>query len=1139
MESGDYMQNIDTMITTIRKMIYIDWRGWGYNDIYGNFVKFRPNGWSNIEWNIDPETNTVTYSYFDQYGIEHPYVMGDTIPYMDTVPACKLTTLHLTVNHSVAESVEATTCDSYTWNDSVYSQSGDYTQTFTSANGCDSVVSLHLTITNTDYTDYTDMACDSYTWNDVTYTASGDYTQTFTNAAGCDSVVTLHLTVNASDHTELTAAACGQYVWLDSTYTASGNYSITYTNAAGCDSIVTLHLTINPIPEVAITGNTTICPGGGTMLTATGADTYLWSNYSSNATIPVNMFGVYSVTGTTSAGCFNTASVTVLVATPPVITISGNTDLCAGESTTLTANGGSTYMWSNGSTDSALTVNAAGSWQVIGYDENGCNGMASVTVNVWQPTASNLYITSFDSCYTWFGTPLCESGDYTHTLQTIHGCDSVITLHLTLEDAITNEFSATACDSYTWNGITYSQSGNYIQNFTAANGNDSIVTLHLTITNTDHTDYTDVACESYTWNGETYTQSGNYTQTFTNSAGCDSVVTLHLTIHQPTTSDTSAVACESFTWYGTTYTSSGSYHAYLTNAASCDSVVTLHLTITNTDHTDYTDIACESYTWNGETYTVSGNYTQTFTNSAGCDSIVTLHLTINQPTTGDTTATACESFTWEGVTYTQSGDYTSYKTNAAGCDSVVTLHLTVMADFVPQVTVSGTLTACGNETVTLSLDGTYHDYLWSTGDTTASITVGTAGYYWVTIGDGNGCTTVSEPVHLGVSELVSETPALCMVGVVGNHNMVIWEELADPDVVGYQLYRENGQANVFEPLTFVPTGIVNAYEDNTADPSIRAYRYKITAVDTCGGETPMSEYHKTVHLTINQGLGNSYNLIWTPYEGFEFASYRLYRGTANNNLQLIQTMPSTLTSYTDNNPSGDALFYQIEVVMNGSCVQHTRDITFNGARSNIVYNGTPVTSEMSVSACDSYDWNGQHLTASGDYTQSFSSSLGYDSVVTLHLTINSSTSSEFAITTESPCYTWNNIDYCETGDYTQTLQTVHGCDSVVTLHLTITVGVDDYDGFDLKVYPNPTSGIVNVQCTMNNVQAETFEIRLYDAYGRLLDVVETLRATSLQMDARGSSVQTQIDLSRYANGIYFVKAVADGETIAVRKVVKE
>ena len=152
-------------------------------------------------------------------------------------------------------------------------------------------------------------------------------------------------------------------------------------------------------------------------------------------------------------------------------------------------------------------------------------------------------------------------------------------------------------------------------------------------------------------------------------------------------------------------------------------------------------------------------------------------------------------------------------------------------------------------------------------------------------------------------------------------------------------------------------------------------------------------------------------------------------------------------------------------------------------------------------------------------------------MVTLHLTIFNDETSDFTIVTEDSCYTWNGTEYCASGDYTQTLQTVHGCDSVVTLHLTITVGIDDHDGFDFRVYPNPTYNIVNVQIT--NHHSTITEIHLVDAYGRLLrstHVVETQNFTSLQT--------AQIDLSRYANGVYFVKAVADGETVAVRKIVK-
>ena len=1143
-ESGDYVQNIDTTLAITRNIIYHNAWSWGYWNSQGSFIQYRPDGWSYLQTHYDSETGIYTYSYTDQFGVEHPYVMGETVLYTDTVPGCCfVVTLHLTINPSVTELVEATACDSYTWNDSTYTTSGEYVQTFTAANGCDSTVTLQLTINESKHTDTTAESCGSYTWNETTYTSSGEYIQNFTAANGCDSTVTLQLTIlplPTPNITGVTTVCEGQtatlnatggvsYLWEDGTTTntypatTSGLYTVTVTNAEGCSATASTTVTVNPLPEVVITGSTAICPGGSTVLTATGADSYMWSNGSSNSSIPVNMFGQYSVIGTSAAGCFSTASVTVLVSQPPVITISGNTDICAGESTTLTANDGVNYMWSNGSTADTLVATTGGTWQVIGYNADGCSNMASVTVNLWQPATTNLYITSFDSCYMWFGTPRCESGDYTHTLQTIHGCDSVIILHLTLEDAITTEFSATSCDSYTWNGITYSQSGNYTQNFTAVNGNDSIVTLHLTI-NYSVSEVVEVtACDSYEWNGQTYTSSGNYTQTFIAANECDSVVTLNLTVNPSVSEVVEATACDSYLWNDSNYTVSGDYIQIFTAANGCDSVVTLHLTINHPVAEFVETTVCDSYEWNGQSYVTSGDYTQTFTAANGCDSVVTLHLIVNDTKHVEFADSTCTTYTWNGQSYAQSGDYTQNFTAANGCDSVVTLHLTIVPTITPVIAVNGSLTACGNGSATLTVPGNYSNFVWSTGAVSSALTVNEAGYYWVTATDVYGCEGVSEMVQLGGSVQIDETPAICMVGVDNDHNLVVWEPLTDPDVSEYRIYREDGQANIFEPLAVIPASNSNAYVDATADPSVRAYRYKITAADTCGGETPMSAFHKTVHLTINQGLGNSYNLIWTPYEGFEFSSYKLYRGTANNNLQLIQTMPSTLTSYTDNNPAGDALFYQIEVVMTESCVQQTRDITYTGARSNIVYNGVAVTTEVTIEACDSYDWNGQILTSSGDYTQNFVSELGYDSVVTLHLTINPSVTEVIEVTTLDSCYTWNGQDYCTSGTYTQTLQTVHGCDSVVTMHLTITVGVNDYDGFDFKVYPNPTTGVVNVQITNHNSPITEFHV--FDAYGKLIRVVDVQT--------------TQIDLSGFASGVYFIKAVSDGNVVAVRKVVKQ
>ena len=114
------------------------------------------------------------------------------------------------------------------------------------------------------------------------------------------------------------------------------------------------------------------------------------------------------------------------------------------------------------------------------------------------------------------------------------GCDSVVTLNLTINNSSTGTDFQTACDSFTWiDGVTYTNSNNTATHtLTNAAGCDSIVTLDLTInTSTTATDI-QTACDSYTWiDGVTYMSSNNTaTQTLTNSVGCDSIVTLNLTL---------------------------------------------------------------------------------------------------------------------------------------------------------------------------------------------------------------------------------------------------------------------------------------------------------------------------------------------------------------------------------------------------------------------------------------------------------------------------------------------------------------------------------------------------------------------------------------------------------------------------------
>ena len=155
-----------------------------------------------------------------------------------------------------------------------------------------------------------------------------------------------------------------------------------------------------------------------------------------------------------------------------------------------------------------------------------------------------------------------------------------------LSDCIptTSSLTEAACESYTLNNQTYTSSGTYTQIIANAAGCDSTITLNLTINQPTMNSISVTECGSHVLNGQTYTSSGTYSQTLTNSVACDSIITLNLTINQPTTNTITTTACGSYVLNSQTYTSSGIYSQLLANSVGCDSTITLNLTIDNVDN---------------------------------------------------------------------------------------------------------------------------------------------------------------------------------------------------------------------------------------------------------------------------------------------------------------------------------------------------------------------------------------------------------------------------------------------------------------------------------------------------------------------------------------------------------------------------
>ncbi len=231
----------------------------------------------------------------------------------------------------------------------------------------------------------------------------------------------------------------------------AGNYnvSLTITNSLGCSATIVQNIGINVPPVVSAGPNQVICLGGSATLTASGGNTYTWSpggQTTNPITVSPSTTTTYTVVTTDANGCTSGSSVMVSVNPLPVISVSPNVAICAGQSTVLTATGGTSYNWSpSGNTTGSIVVTpgASTSYAVTGTDANGCSSTNFVTVTVNQlpvVALSNVFIcqgaTSTmnagnpGSTYQWSNGQTSQTivvsnpGTYTVTVTNAFGCSA-------------------------------------------------------------------------------------------------------------------------------------------------------------------------------------------------------------------------------------------------------------------------------------------------------------------------------------------------------------------------------------------------------------------------------------------------------------------------------------------------------------------------------------------------------------------------------------------------------------------------------------------------------------------------------------------------------------------------------------------
>ena len=297
-----------------------------------------------------------------------------------------------------------------------------------------------------------------------------------------------------------------------------------------------------------------------------------------------------------------------------------------------------------------------------------------------QPTANTMKISTCSS-YTWLdGKTYTESIDTAkYIIENKAGCDSIITLDLTILKPDSTTIYHEACKNYEWKDHTYDQSGVYLYDTLNAQGCDSTVILNLTIIKPDTLLQTYTACDSYIWHNKMYDQSGTYFFDTLSTRSCDSTVILKLTINYSAITQLSQTSCDSLEWHGKTYYDTGIYQYKTQTIAGCDSTITLNLKINKSDKIALNESACDSYTWNGNTYNQSGTYTYQTKNSEGCDSTVTLDLTITDHIERSETINICkgDSISLFGNWVSEEGEISETFTSAAGCDSIMTYKILI------------------------------------------------------------------------------------------------------------------------------------------------------------------------------------------------------------------------------------------------------------------------------------------------------------------------------------------------------------------------------------------------------------------------------------------------------------------------------
>ena len=577
--------------------------------------------------------------------------------------------------------------------------SGLYNDTLTSIHGCDSIITLRLNVFPRYMKDTTVHIADvdtPYVWKhyqsgtlidtDSLY-ITGHYGYNFHSQYGCDSIDSLHLfihqTYQIADDTINICANEVPFTWrgLDN-ITATGDYIYGEQTIEGYDSIHTVH--INVWKQVYDTITAFICEG----------DSMRWGLTKANQPRYVHLNGLYNDTLTSVHGC-DSIIVLRLNVYPRYMK----------DTTVHIADVDTPYVWKHYRSGTLIDTDSLYAEGRYGYrfpTQFGCDSIDSLTLII-HPTYEfhdTVTICYNETPYTWYNADSSEvfkndiytTGTYYKYLQTKDLYDSIYVRYVRVIPVITDTVRHSMCEGseYSFNGVRYTKGGTYTDTLRSNLGCDSIVTLLLTVNKPVyiHIPVDIYEGESYMFYGQPYTTSGTYRHSAVTPEGCDSITELFLTVHPQV--DTIVTLCTSelpYMWVNKwsgeqkpLYTA-GTYRDDTTYVNGKRTFYTLQLIVNQPVQDTIRVSICEgeSYQFKGEALTTTGIYRDTVRAANGCDSVINLVLTVNQPYYNYQVQHIIEGQTvsFFGTDYSTTGTYTHFGTTPEGCDSTSILQLIV------------------------------------------------------------------------------------------------------------------------------------------------------------------------------------------------------------------------------------------------------------------------------------------------------------------------------------------------------------------------------------------------------------------------------------------------------------------------------